>query len=135
VGSGSGSTFYALFIRKAFFLCVCVCVTRDGKLICYSVIRNKWLRLGKSFYTAVATDRFLTLYREMNFTWDKSTHRKTVILRGSYQVWFGLAYLFIHSVTHVTLDTSISLQFTYYNTIYNIWTSPQYNIINKNTKF
>jgi hypothetical protein len=39
-------------------------------------------------------------------------------------VWFGLL------VTHVTLETSVtvySLQFTYYDTAYNIWTSTQYN--------
>ena len=46
---------------------------------------------------------------------------------------YDLVYLLIHSVTHVTLDTR--LQFIYYNTIYNIWTSTQYNIINNNTKF
>ena len=69
-------------------------------------------------------------------------------------------YLFIRSVTHVTLDTSITdynlyilqhnlqymdiypvqyMDITQYNiwtsTQYNIWTSTQYNIINKNTKF
>ena len=26
-----------------------------------------------------------------------------------YLVWFGLVYLFIHSITHVTLDTSITV--------------------------
>ena len=48
--------------------------------------------------------------------------------------WIGLVYLFIHSVTHVTLDTSIA-DYNLYITTYNIWTSTQYNIINNNTKF
>jgi hypothetical protein len=32
----------------------------------------------------------------------------TVKLAVSNRVWFGLAYLFILSVTHVTLDTSVT---------------------------
>jgi len=43
---------------------------------------------------------------------------------------FGLVYLFIHSVTYVTLDMSI----TDYNSC-NIQTSTQYNTVNNNTKF
>ena len=35
-------------------------------------------------------------------------------------VWFGLVYLFVRSVIHVTLDTSV----IYYNTTYN---TIQYN--------
>jgi hypothetical protein len=51
-------------------------------------------------------------------------------------VWFGMVYLFTHSVTHVTLNNwTRQLQFTFYNTTCNIWTSTQYNIINNNTKF
>ena len=42
-----------------------------------------------------------------------------------------VVYLLIHSVTYVTLDTSV----TDYNTTYNIWISTQYNIINNSTKF
>jgi hypothetical protein len=49
-------------------------------------------------------------------------------------VWFGLVYLFIHSVTHVTLDTSIT-DYNLYITTQLIPTSTQYNIINNNTKF
>ena len=46
---------------------------------------------------------------------------------------FGLDCLFTHSVTYVTLDTSIT---DYYcNTTYTVSTSKQYNIINNNTKF
>jgi hypothetical protein len=45
---------------------------------------------------------------------------------------FGLVYLFIHAVIWVTVD---SVNYTIYNTTYNIWTSTQYNIINNNTKF
>jgi hypothetical protein len=51
-------------------------------------------------------------------------------------VWFCLVYLFIHSVTHVTLDTSITDYNLFITTqLYYIWTSTQYNIINNNTKF
>ena len=51
-------------------------------------------------------------------------------------VWFGLVYLnhpFSHTcnVKHV----NYRLQFIYYNTTYDILTSTQYNIINKNAKF
>jgi len=45
--------------------------------------------------------------------------------------------VFVHLFSH-TCNTgyiNYSLQFIYYNTTYNIWTSTQYNIINKNTKF
>jgi hypothetical protein len=47
-------------------------------------------------------------------------------------VWFGL---FVHPFTHTcNIGHAIySLQFIYYNTTYNIWTSIQYNI--NNTKF
>jgi len=40
---------------------------------------------------------------------------------------FGLVYLFIHSVTHITMDTSITDYCLYITT--NLWTSTQYNII------
>ena len=30
-------------------------------------------------------------------------------LRGCYQVWFGLVYVFIHTITHVTLDMPITV--------------------------
>jgi len=49
-------------------------------------------------------------------------------------VWFGL---FVHPFSHTcnTRHVNYRLQFIYYNTIYNIWTSTQYSIINNNTKF
>jgi len=48
-------------------------------------------------------------------------------------VRFGL---FVHTFSHTCNIGQVSyrLQFMYYNTTYNIWTSLQYNIIN-NTKF
>jgi len=48
-------------------------------------------------------------------------------------VWFGL---FVHPFNHTCNIGHInySLQFIYYNTTYNIWTSTQNNIININTK-
>jgi hypothetical protein len=50
---------------------------------------------------------------------------------------FGLVYLFVHPFSHTCNIGHISyrLQFIYYNTTCNIWTSTQYNIINNNTKF
>jgi len=48
--------------------------------------------------------------------------------------WFGL---FVYPFSHTCKKGHINyrLQFMYYNTTYNIWTSTQYNIINNNTKF
>jgi len=48
--------------------------------------------------------------------------------------WFGL---FVHPFSHTcnTGHANYRLQFTVYNTIYNIWASTQYNIINNNSKF
>jgi len=47
-------------------------------------------------------------------------------------VWFDL---FVHSFSHTCNIGHINyrLQFLYYNTTYNIWTSTQYSIINNNT--
>ena len=44
--------------------------------------------------------------------------------------------LFVHPLSHTcnTGHVNYSLQFMYYNTTYNIWTSTQYNIINNNRK-
>jgi hypothetical protein len=49
-------------------------------------------------------------------------------------VWFGL---FFHPLIHTCNigHFNYSLQCTYYNTTYNVWTSTQYNIINNNTVF
>jgi len=49
-------------------------------------------------------------------------------------VWFGLS---VHPFSHTCNIGYVNyrLQFMYYNTAYNIWTSTQYNIINNNTKF
>jgi hypothetical protein len=49
-------------------------------------------------------------------------------------LWFGL---FIRPVSHTcnTGHVNYRLQFMYYNTTYNMWTSTQYNIINNNTQF
>jgi hypothetical protein len=49
-------------------------------------------------------------------------------------VWFGLVYLFIHSVTHITLETSITHYNLYITTQLIIYEHP-HNIINNNTKF
>jgi hypothetical protein len=53
-------------------------------------------------------------------------------------VWFGLVWfgLFVHPFSHTCNIGHVNyrLQFIYYNTTYNIWTSTQYNIINNNTK-
>ena len=48
--------------------------------------------------------------------------------------WFGL---FVHPFSHTcnTGHVNYRLQFIYYTTTYNIWTSIKYNIINNNTKF
>jgi len=48
-------------------------------------------------------------------------------------VWFGL---FVHPFRHTCNNGHVNyrLQFIYYNTTYNIWTSIHYDII-KNTKF
>ena len=48
----------------------------------------------------------------------------------------GLVW-FVHPFNHTCNNVHINyrLQFVYYNTTYNIWTSTQYNIINNNTKF
>jgi hypothetical protein len=45
--------------------------------------------------------------------------------------------LFVHPFSHICNNGhgNYRLQFIYYNTTYNIWTSTQYNIINNNTKF
>ena len=43
-------------------------------------------------------------------------------------VWFGLVYFFIHSVTHVTLDTSITDSNLYITTQLTIYGHPP-NII------
>jgi len=44
-----------------------------------------------------------------------------------WMVWFGL---FVHPFSHTcnTGHVNYRLQFIYYNTAYNIWTSTQYNI-------
>jgi hypothetical protein len=49
-------------------------------------------------------------------------------------VWFGL---FVQPFSHICNIGHVNyrLQFIYYNTTYNIWTSTQYNVINNNTKF
>ena len=53
--------------------------------------------------------------------------------------WFGLVWfgLFVHPFFHIcnTRHDNYRLQFLYYNTMYNIWASTQYNTINNNTKF
>jgi len=48
--------------------------------------------------------------------------------------WFGL---FVHPLSHTCNIGHVNyrLQFIYYNTTYNIWTSTQYNVINNNTQF
>ena len=58
----------------------------------------------------------------------------TTKLAVSNRVWFGL---FVHPFSHTCNvgHISYSLQFVYYNTTYNIWTSTQYNTINNNRKF
>jgi len=56
------------------------------------------------------------------------------LYQNTLEIWFGLVYLFIHSVAYVTLDTSITV-YNLYITAQLIWTSTQYNIINNNTKF
>jgi len=45
--------------------------------------------------------------------------------------------LFVHPFIHTCNNEQVNyrLQFIYYSTTYNIWTSTQYNIINNNTKF
>ena len=48
---------------------------------------------------------------------------------------FGLVYLFIHSVTHVTLDMSIIDYNLCITTHLIIYGHTQYNIINNNTIF
>jgi len=49
-------------------------------------------------------------------------------------VWIGL---FVHPFSQTCNNghANYRLQFIYYNTTDNIWTSTQYNIINNNTKF
>ena len=49
-------------------------------------------------------------------------------------VWYGL---FVHPFSHTCNSGHVNynLQFVYYNTTYNIWTSTQYNIMNNSTKF
>ena len=49
-------------------------------------------------------------------------------------VWFDW---FVHPLSHTCNIGLInySLQFIYYKTMYNIWTSTQYNVINNSTKF
>ena len=53
-----------------------------------------------------------------------------------FKIRFGFG-LFVHPFSHACniVHISCGLQFKYYNTTYNIWTSTQYNIINNNTKF
>ena len=57
----------------------------------------------------------------------------TMKLAVSNRLWFGL---FVRPFSHTCNieNVSYSLQFIYYNTTYNIWTSTQYNIMNNNTK-
>jgi hypothetical protein len=60
---------------------------------------------------------------------------------GSDLHWkgFGLVLfgLYVHQFTHICNIGHVNyrLQFIYYNTTYNIWTSTKYNIIINNTKF
>jgi len=59
----------------------------------------------------------------------------TVVICGrSPQLRFGLVYMFIHSVTHVTLGLPIT-DYNLYITTQLICTSTQYIIINNNIKF
>jgi len=46
------------------------------------------------------------ILRCMKTRWDPSTRRTDS--RDNITDWFGLAYFFVHSVTYVTLDTSIT---------------------------
>jgi len=48
-------------------------------------------------------------------------------------IWFVLVYLSIHTcnIRHI----NYRLQFLYYITAYNIWTSTQYNILSNDAKF
>jgi len=58
-------------------------------------------------------------------------HLFTLLVKhvGGYRlVWFGLVYLFIHSVKNVTLDMLIA-DYNLYITTQLIWTSTQYNVI------
>jgi hypothetical protein len=56
-----------------------------------------------------------------------------------YEMWFDVVWfgLFVQplSLTCNIGHVNYRLQFIYYNTTYNIWTSTQCNIINNNTKF
>jgi len=50
--------------------------------------------------------------------------------------WFGLfVHRFSDTYTYNIGHVNYSLQFIYYNTSYNIWSSTEYNVINNNTKF
>ena len=55
----------------------------------------------------------------------------------STRYWFGWFGLFVHPFSHTCNNGHVNyrLQFVYYNTTKNIWTSTQYNVINNNTKF
>jgi len=67
------------------------------------------LRYSRYFTLCIVTD-------ESNSVTFDSSERKVVRV-----VWFGLVYLFMHPVTHVTLDMSI--------TVYNLYITTQ--LVNK----
>jgi hypothetical protein len=74
------------------------------------------------------------MYRVWNFVMVAFVYDRCNNLHARFWLLIGLVYLFIHSVTHVTLDTSITDYNLYITTQHNIWTSTQYNIINNNTR-
>jgi hypothetical protein len=79
----------------------------------------------------IQSRRFLTVYKSSQDQLHLLNCKTRFFL---WLVWFGL---FVHplSHTHNSGHVNCSLQFIYYNITYNVWTSAQYNIVNKNTKF
>jgi hypothetical protein len=76
---------------------------------------------------------------DANAPW--KTNSKTVELlwtHCTFYSWFSLVWfgLFVHPFSQTCNIGYVNyrLQFIYYNTTCNIWTSTQYNIINNNTK-
>ena len=76
------------------------------------------------------------IYRIWSLLWLLFCMIAVIILHARFWLLIGLVWFFVHPVSHTCNIGHVNyrLQFIYYNTTFNIWTSTQYNIINNNTK-
>jgi len=94
----------------------------------YSLLYLKIKRKLRNDHHCRLVWKFTVLFTPSQFD---STKHNLILLSSK---WFGLVYLFILSVTHVTMATSIA-EYNLYITTQLICTNVQYSTINNNKKF